>query len=214
MLLLLLCLCLQSFHVYADDQLTVLESGPESGCVQCHTDGNPLNSEKIAREQLMKKCVLCHTGVMLEEVMPEQIAVGKGPLVSSTLVSPLVESFQESDAYISSTIGSVVGSVVAAEKDFVSSTPLSGKQAGNRPAGTAGNLKPGMRYPMYNLTTRLGDKPNEMILIPSGEFTMGSNSRLPDEGPMHKVTVAAYYIDRYEVTNMQYKSFIDATQRR
>ncbi|MGD8594699.1 MAG: formylglycine-generating enzyme family protein, partial [Gammaproteobacteria bacterium] len=38
--------------------------------------------------------------------------------------------------------------------------------------------------------------------------------RLPDEGPEHKVTLPAFYIDKYEVTNLQYKQFIDATNRK
>lgn len=86
------------------------------------------------------------------------------------------------------------------------------------PAGGAhdiSSLPPtGMQFPIYYQESRLGDEPNEMILVPAGEFTMGSNTRLPDEGPEHKVTLPAYYIDKYEVTNMQYKKFIDATGRR
>ncbi len=51
----------------------------------------------------------------------------------------------------------------------------------------------------------------EMILIPEGEFLMGS---LPGEGsddelPQHRVTLDAFYIDKYPVTNAQYKKFID-----
>ena len=72
----------------------------------------------------------------------------------------------------------------------------------------------GMRYPIYGTDSRLGAQPNEMVLIPAGEFTMGTNDRLPDEGPEHKVSLPAYYIDRYEVTNLQYKKFIDATSRK
>jgi formylglycine-generating enzyme required for sulfatase activity len=53
-----------------------------------------------------------------------------------------------------------------------------------------------------------------MVLIPAGEFVMGTNSRLPDEGPEHTVTLEAFYIDKYEVTNLQYKKFNDATKRR
>ena len=72
-------------------------------------------------------------------------------------------------------------------------------------------LLPGMSLPLYYAHTRVGTQPNEMIYIPAGEFTMGTNDRLPDEGPAHTVTLAAYYIDTYEVTNGQYKAFIDAT---
>ena len=64
-------------------------------------------------------------------------------------------------------------------------------------------------------------KPTGMIYIPPGEFLMGSNGRTAaegsgnaDEGPLHKVYVQAYYIDKYEVTNAQYKDFVDATGQR
>lgn len=72
----------------------------------------------------------------------------------------------------------------------------------------------GMGLPMYSPQSRLGDAPNEMVLVPAGVFTMGTNSRLPDEGPEHRVDVPAFFIDRYEVTNMQYKKFVDETKRR
>lgn len=56
--------------------------------------------------------------------------------------------------------------------------------------------------------------PNPMALIPAGEFIMGFDDRMPDEGPAHKVYLDSYWIDLYEVTNAQYKKFIDATNRR
>lgn len=55
---------------------------------------------------------------------------------------------------------------------------------------------------------------HEMVMIPEGKFIMGSNDRLPDEGPEHSVHLPDYWIDRYEVTNEQYKRFNDAQQRR
>jgi len=72
----------------------------------------------------------------------------------------------------------------------------------------------GLSKPMYYSDTQVGGKPNEMVLVPAGEFTMGTNDRLPDEGPEYKLTLPAFYIDKYEVTNLQYKTFIDATQRK
>ncbi len=51
-----------------------------------------------------------------------------------------------------------------------------------------------------------------MMLIPSGEFQMGSDEydSPDDEKPAHTVSVDAFYIDKYPVTNKQYKKFIDA----
>jgi len=72
----------------------------------------------------------------------------------------------------------------------------------------------------------------EMILIPGGSFLMGtaaeevdsqfSDTGLPndwkkhteDERPRHKQTLKPFYIYKYEVTNAQYKAFIDATGHR
>jgi iron(II)-dependent oxidoreductase len=65
-----------------------------------------------------------------------------------------------------------------------------------------------------------------MVLIPAGDFIMGSSDEqveryvkqfnwdynwYEDERPQHTVYLDAYYIDKYEVTNAQYKKFIDET---
>lgn len=87
----------------------------------------------------------------------------------------------------------------------------------SRPASTfvpANGKGPGMSVPMYYEGTRIGAEPNKMILISAGEFIMGTNERLSDEGPAHKVQLKAYYIDKYEVTNLQYQQFMEATGRR
>ena len=54
-----------------------------------------------------------------------------------------------------------------------------------------------------------------MVLVPAGEFQMGSNENDAenDEKPMHTVYVDAFYIDKYEVTNAQYKKFTDANSQ-
>ena len=51
---------------------------------------------------------------------------------------------------------------------------------------------------------------SNMMLIPAGEFLMGSNNGDSDEKPVHTVYVDAFYIDIYEVTNAEYKKFVDA----
>ncbi|HET9533022.1 MAG TPA: SUMF1/EgtB/PvdO family nonheme iron enzyme, partial [Blastocatellia bacterium] len=58
------------------------------------------------------------------------------------------------------------------------------------------------------------DVKGAMVLIPAGEFAMGSNNYSEDEKPEHMVSLPAFYIDKYEVTNAQYKIFCDATGRK
>ena len=50
-----------------------------------------------------------------------------------------------------------------------------------------------------------------MVLIPAGEFLMGSpeGEGEADEHPQHKVYLDAYYIDKYEVTNQQFAKFLN-----
>lgn len=51
-----------------------------------------------------------------------------------------------------------------------------------------------------------------MILIPKGEFVMGSDSGRQDEMPAHKVSLDSFYIDETEVTNAQFAKFVEASQ--
>ena len=50
-----------------------------------------------------------------------------------------------------------------------------------------------------------------MIFIPGGSLMMGDQNGCADAKPEHKVTVAGFYIDPFEVTHAEYKEFIDAT---
>jgi formylglycine-generating enzyme required for sulfatase activity len=58
-----------------------------------------------------------------------------------------------------------------------------------------------------------GDAPEGMVWIPGGEFTMGTDSELswPDERPPHRVRVAGFWMDATEVTNRQFREFVEAT---
>jgi len=53
----------------------------------------------------------------------------------------------------------------------------------------------------------------ELVLIPGGDFLMGSDSE-GDHCPAHNVYVDSFYMDRYEVTNAQYLAFCQATDHR
>jgi formylglycine-generating enzyme required for sulfatase activity len=54
-----------------------------------------------------------------------------------------------------------------------------------------------------------------MVLVPAGEFTMGSpsddNWAENDEQPQRVMFLPTFYIDQLEVSNLEYKRFIDAT---
>jgi sulfatase modifying factor 1 len=58
-----------------------------------------------------------------------------------------------------------------------------------------------------------GLAPDDMVWIPGGTFTMGSDDAYakPDEGPEHVVTVAGFWMDATEVTNAQFREFVEAT---
>jgi formylglycine-generating enzyme required for sulfatase activity len=52
-----------------------------------------------------------------------------------------------------------------------------------------------------------------LVAIAGTTFKMGNAQGQPDEQPLHDVTLAAFEIGKYEVTNAQYKAFCDATRR-
>ncbi|HZS12380.1 MAG TPA: formylglycine-generating enzyme family protein [Nitrospirales bacterium] len=59
---------------------------------------------------------------------------------------------------------------------------------------------------------------DEMVLIPAGDFLMGSSKKIdryayPPEMPQRKVYLDAYEIDKFEVTAVQFLKFVLATNR-
>ncbi len=66
-------------------------------------------------------------------------------------------------------------------------------------------------YSMYQ--TKVGDEGREMVQIPEGPFTMGSNDGDPDETPEHQVFLKAFFIDVREVNQDEYARFAKMTRR-
>ncbi len=66
-------------------------------------------------------------------------------------------------------------------------------------------------------TVRESEK-GDMVLIPAGEFLMGMKDGDPLglvwTTPQRKVNLPGYYIDKFTVTNKEYKKFVDATGHR
>jgi formylglycine-generating enzyme required for sulfatase activity len=51
-----------------------------------------------------------------------------------------------------------------------------------------------------------------MVLVPAGEFTMGSDEGDDDEQPVHRVVLDSFYLDMFEVTNGRFAKFVAAIQ--
>ena len=51
----------------------------------------------------------------------------------------------------------------------------------------------------------------EMVRLPGGTFRMGSDRHYPEEGPVNRVSLSPFWIDRAPVTNDQFRQFVKAT---
>ena len=106
-------------------------------------------------------------------------------------------------------------------------TPLSPTVAKATPAPPMAAARPAAQRQPELAQTLLGKDGAAMVLVPAGEFVMGSNSGdiasllrrhpkangaiLKDEVPRHRIFLDAFYIDKYEVTNAHFQQFVQAT---
>ena len=58
---------------------------------------------------------------------------------------------------------------------------------------------------------RVGALEEQMVWIPGGTFTMGSDWHYPEEAPAHPVKASGFWMDRLPVTNAQFRTFVGAT---
>jgi hypothetical protein len=109
---------------------------------------------------------------------------------------------------------------VPAVTPLVSSPPTPSPSTGTQ---VAVGIYP--QQPQTPPATIMGYDGAEMVLVPAGEFIMGSDrdelDRLKasresfgDEIPRHRVYLDAFYVDKYEVTNTRFQQFVQATGHR
>lgn len=125
-------------------------------------------------------------------------------IVAALLGSPLIEKWLSpvpiSPVTPTSTMGLLISPSLsantpvsaAAYTDIPSITPTAPATEAFTPTSTPLPLE---------ITDEFGVK---MVLVPAGTFMMGSNSE-SDERPVHSVSLGAFYIDEFEVTNAQYQ---------
>lgn len=97
----------------------------------------------------------------------------------------------------------------------------------NFQANTWRNVLPVFGLCLVSAVAVAADGPvRDMVRVPAGDFMMGSDDEdtdqkrsqeygvgkplYQDEHPLHRVHLPAFYIDRYEVTNIQYRDFVMA----
>ena len=129
---------------------------------------------------------------MQPECQQCHVGVGRPPLSPLSPLSPPEKVFLSRDSAI----------MIKPQSKF--SLPLTKKYPISYPLAANENIK--IRE---DIPTNTGS----MVLIPSGEFIMGSNERWDDETPEYIESVEKFYIDAYEVTNAEYEKFTYDTKR-
>ena len=69
---------------------------------------------------------------------------------------------------------------------------------------------PGKGKAAVKVVSGLGNDGVEMVLVPAGDFLRGSNSGEPDVTPQRRITLSAYYMDRFAVSQDQYRRCVEA----
>ena len=90
--------------------------------------------------------------------------------------------------------------------------PVTEEPVTEEPGTEPGMAEPVMEEPVTPPVTPPTAGLDGMVLIPAGSFEMGSKDKeyYLDENPLHTVHLDAFYMDIYEVTNAQFKAFLDA----
>lgn len=91
----------------------------------------------------------------------------------------------------------------------------------DRPASPAKSDTAGFQPTTPNVTPTQQETPQGMAWIPGGEFSMGcadprgrpagGPDPMRDARPIHRVYVDGFWMDRTEVTNSQFRAFVEAT---
>jgi len=158
-----------------------------------------------------------------------QIAVLKGSLSKS--FNAFMSALPKAMPFLR--IGGIIGIILAlfwvsswAMPQILSLVPTAQASVTPRPTATIASSKSPVPFaktvepnatPTKTRTPAPTDLPTEitdakgvqMVLVPAGQFMMGSDSGGADERPAHKVYLDAYYIDKYEVTSALYKACVD-----
>jgi formylglycine-generating enzyme len=92
--------------------------------------------------------------------------------------------------------------------------PAASATARPLPPGFQANLDLGVHESGWPRVIRSDRDGAPMMFIPGGTFTMGRNDTQSVEAPAHSVRLSGYYIDQHEVTNRQFRVFLNESRYR
>ncbi|TKB92519.1 MAG: trypsin-like serine protease [Nitrospira sp.] len=72
-----------------------------------------------------------------------------------------------------------------------------------------GQLQTAQEEELKQLLQRGIAQPEGMVLIPAGEFWMGTEDGPQDARPFHRVHLSSYWFDQYEATNARYRQCVE-----
>lgn len=122
----------------------------------------------------------------------------------------------ESNKVLIGAIVFVFGSFIMMIVMLVYETYKSKKALEAMPAGQPAKARVLQPLPLQDFSmykTIVSNEGREMVEIPEGPFTMGSNDGDPDEGPAHPVYLKTFFVDLKEVTQGEYERFERMTKR-
>ncbi len=122
------------------------------------------------------------------------------PIVLVLLAACAIESSSDTPVPTTAKVTEAFTPIAIAPTD----TPLPAPPTPTPAPASASTAPAGTVAPVQLITSA-------MVEIPAGAFTMGSDKGSPESGPAHQVDVPAYKIDKFEVTNADFKKFVDAT---
>ena len=152
-------------------------------------------------------CLACH------QTLPRQLAMASD-CVSCHATERLSQDQSTRPLITASTIPGTLAFAVGGEGEGEGRTSAAMPKVVSAQSAAKFVTPRALTLPLYYDITHIGANPNEMLRVPAGKFIMGTDARLSDEGPQHTVQLPSYWIDKYEVTNLQYQQFIEATGKR
>jgi len=116
-------------------------------------------------------------------------------------------------------IGLLVSGVCWGQGLAVANEPVRVQPEPSTPKSSEKPRRPAKRNPAKKVAalptlsaTITGQDGAPMVLVPAGEFTMGSDEGDDDEQPVHRVVLDSFYLDTFEVTNGRFAKFVAAIQ--